>query len=135
MSDPRVAAIPVAERDEPLVDVRGAGLLVDDRRYDPAGAFAYLRRGVLDRLLRAQKDMWRAGCSESRTSGSGRRLGETEQRQRSHRAPSRPHNLKPDPERPLRELPVLTPTVGSGASVRCPATGPSHMAVRDFSQR
>ncbi|MFD7013999.1 M15 family metallopeptidase [Streptomyces sp. NPDC059928] len=54
MSDPRVAAIPVAECDEPLVDVRGAGLLVDDRKYDPAGAFAHLRRGVLDRLLRAQ---------------------------------------------------------------------------------
>ncbi|MEU9700227.1 M15 family metallopeptidase [Streptomyces sp. NPDC047981] len=53
MSDPRVAAVPVVECDEPLVDVRGT-LLVDDRRSDPTGAFAHLRQGVLDRLLHAQ---------------------------------------------------------------------------------
>ena len=53
MSDRRVAAIPVADCGEPLVDVRGT-LLVDDRRADPAGAFAHLRQGVLDRLLYAQ---------------------------------------------------------------------------------
>lgn len=53
MSDPRVAAIPVEDCGEPLVDVR-RNLLVDDRRSDPAGAFAQLRQGVLDRLLHAQ---------------------------------------------------------------------------------
>ncbi|AYV31888.1 D-alanyl-D-alanine dipeptidase [Streptomyces sp. ADI95-16] len=55
MSDPKVAAIPVAECGERLVDVRAAGsLLVDARKQDPADAFAYLREGVLERLLRAQ---------------------------------------------------------------------------------
>src|SRR5262249_17895473 len=34
-----------------------------------------------------------AGGLPNRTSGSGRRLGETERRQRRHRAPRRPHNL------------------------------------------
>ncbi|MFF5969933.1 M15 family metallopeptidase [Streptomyces sp. NPDC012769] len=53
MSDPRVAAIPVVDCGDTLVDVRGH-LLVDERRSDPAGAFAQLRRGVLDRLLHAQ---------------------------------------------------------------------------------
>ncbi|MDX3025660.1 M15 family metallopeptidase [Streptomyces acidiscabies] len=53
MSDPRVAAIPVADCDEPLVDVRGT-LLVDDRRADTTGSYAHLRRGVLDRLVHAQ---------------------------------------------------------------------------------
>lgn len=54
MSDPRVAAIPVVDCGEPLVDVRGTTLLVDERRSDPAGAFAHLRQGVLDRLLHAE---------------------------------------------------------------------------------
>ncbi|MCX5427421.1 M15 family metallopeptidase [Streptomyces sp. NBC_00257] len=55
MSDPRVAAIPVAECGERLVDVRRSGsLLVDARQQDPADAFAYLRGGVLGRLLKAQ---------------------------------------------------------------------------------
>ncbi|WP_446217592.1 hypothetical protein [Micromonospora sp. IBHARD004] len=55
MSDPRVAAIPVAECGERLVDVRrGGSLLVATRKQDPAGAFAYLRKGVLEQLLRAQ---------------------------------------------------------------------------------
>ncbi|MFD7865097.1 M15 family metallopeptidase [Streptomyces sp. NPDC059783] len=53
MSDPRVAAVPVADCGEPLVDVRGT-LLVDDRRADAIGAYAHLRRGVLDRLVLAQ---------------------------------------------------------------------------------
>ncbi|MFG2456019.1 M15 family metallopeptidase [Streptomyces sp. NPDC048523] len=54
MSDTRVAAVPVEENGEPLVDVRGH-LLVDDRKHeDSLGAEVYLRRGVLDRLLRAQ---------------------------------------------------------------------------------
>ncbi|MCX4807672.1 MULTISPECIES: M15 family metallopeptidase [unclassified Streptomyces] len=55
MSDPRVAAIPVAENGEPLADARASGdLLLDDRRADPAHAFAHLRSSVLDRLLHAQ---------------------------------------------------------------------------------
>ncbi|MCG7522952.1 D-alanyl-D-alanine carboxypeptidase family protein [Streptomyces sp. OfavH-34-F] len=53
MSDPRVAAIPVADCGEPLVDVRGT-LLVDDRRADSTGSYVHLRRGVLDRLVHAQ---------------------------------------------------------------------------------
>lgn len=53
MSDPRVAAIPVADCGEPLMDVRGT-LLVDDRRADATGAYAHLRHGVLDRLGHAQ---------------------------------------------------------------------------------
>ncbi|MEU1284855.1 M15 family metallopeptidase [Kitasatospora sp. NPDC005856] len=55
MSDPKVAAIPVAHRAEQLLDVRsGNGLLVDERKQDGTGAFAHLRAGVLDRLLDAQ---------------------------------------------------------------------------------
>jgi zinc D-Ala-D-Ala dipeptidase len=55
MSDPKVAAIPVTECGERLVDVRrGGSLLVDARKQDPADAFAYLRDGVLNRLLKAQ---------------------------------------------------------------------------------
>lgn len=56
MSDPKVAAMPVAECGEPLVDVRrGNSLLSDARRQDPAGAYAYLREGVVERLTRAQE--------------------------------------------------------------------------------
>ncbi|MGW2278597.1 M15 family metallopeptidase [Streptomyces sp. NPDC001770] len=55
MSDPAVAAIPVVECGEPLVDVRRDGrLLVDPRKQDPADAFAHLREGVLERLVEAQ---------------------------------------------------------------------------------
>ncbi|WP_445527769.1 M15 family metallopeptidase [Streptomyces cyslabdanicus] len=55
MSDPKIAAIPVAECGERLVDVRrGDSLLVDTRKQDPADAFAYLREGVLGRLVKAQ---------------------------------------------------------------------------------
>ncbi|MBB5939759.1 M15 family metallopeptidase [Streptomyces zagrosensis] len=55
MSDPKVAAIPVVDCGERLVDVRlGGSLLVDVRRQDPSGAFAYVREGVLERLLTAQ---------------------------------------------------------------------------------
>ncbi|ALV31740.1 M15 family metallopeptidase [Streptomyces sp. CdTB01] len=54
MSDPRVAAVPVEDNGEPLVDVRGA-LLVDDRKHeDSRGAEVLLRRGVLERLRTAQ---------------------------------------------------------------------------------
>ncbi|WP_411103144.1 M15 family metallopeptidase [Streptomyces sp. cmx-4-9] len=54
MSDPRVAAVPVRDNGQPLTDVRAAGVLVDGRRSDPAGAFAQLRTGVVERLLHAQ---------------------------------------------------------------------------------
>ncbi|KOU61748.1 dipeptidase [Streptomyces sp. MMG1533] len=54
MSDPRVAAVPVDECGERLVDVSGC-LPVDDRKHkDSHGAELHLRQGVLDRLLRAQ---------------------------------------------------------------------------------
>ncbi|GAA1914920.1 M15 family metallopeptidase [Streptomyces durmitorensis] len=55
MSDPKVAAVPVRECGEPLVDVRHDGaLLVDTRAQDTDDAFARLREGVLARLLHAQ---------------------------------------------------------------------------------
>ncbi|MEU7022583.1 M15 family metallopeptidase [Streptomyces sp. NPDC046203] len=55
MSDPKIAAIPVVECGERLVDVRrGDSLLVDTREQDPADVFAYLREGVLERLVKAQ---------------------------------------------------------------------------------
>ncbi|MEU2079330.1 M15 family metallopeptidase [Streptomyces sp. NPDC013489] len=59
MSDPKVAAVPVRECGEQLVDVRrGGALLVDERkRQGSAGAFAHLREGVLDRLLIAQAQL------------------------------------------------------------------------------
>ncbi|MGW5124508.1 M15 family metallopeptidase, partial [Streptomyces sp. NPDC004069] len=56
MSDPKVAAIPVAECGERLVDVRrGSTLLIDSRKQDPADAYAYLREGVVERLVKAQE--------------------------------------------------------------------------------
>jgi D-alanyl-D-alanine dipeptidase len=55
MSDPKIVALPVQECGERLVDVRrGGSLLVDARKEDPSGAFARLREGVHDRLLKAQ---------------------------------------------------------------------------------
>ncbi|WP_234307627.1 MULTISPECIES: M15 family metallopeptidase [unclassified Streptomyces] len=54
MSDPRVAAIPVQERGEVLLDTRAHGLRVDDRKQDAAGAWAHVRQGVLTRLQQAQ---------------------------------------------------------------------------------
>lgn len=54
MSDPRVAAIPVRECGEPLVDVRDRGFRVDPRKHDPLGAFAHVREGVLVRLEHAR---------------------------------------------------------------------------------
>ena len=54
MSDARVAAVPVEECGERLVDVRDF-LLVDERKHkDSHGAETHLRQGVLDRLLAAQ---------------------------------------------------------------------------------
>ncbi|MEU2572281.1 M15 family metallopeptidase [Streptomyces anulatus] len=59
MSDPRVACVPVHECGERLMDVRRDGsLLVDERKWtDSAGAFAHLREGVLDRLLKAETEL------------------------------------------------------------------------------
>jgi len=55
LSDPLIAATPVVESGEPLVDLRAfPSLLVDSRKQDPAGAWARLRAGVRDRLLVAQ---------------------------------------------------------------------------------
>ncbi|WP_274915859.1 nitrilase-related carbon-nitrogen hydrolase [Streptomyces sp. WZ-12] len=64
MADPVVAAVPVRECGEPLVDVRTAAprLLADDvtaveAGADGGGAFRYLREGVLRRLLAAQETL------------------------------------------------------------------------------
>ncbi|MFD8324847.1 M15 family metallopeptidase [Streptomyces lydicus] len=59
MADPLVAAVPVKECGEPLVDVRTAapGLLVAEDRTDDSGAYAQLREGVLRRLLAAQQEL------------------------------------------------------------------------------
>ncbi|MET9734414.1 M15 family metallopeptidase [Streptomyces sp. NPDC006458] len=58
MSDPEIAAIPVADCGEPLVDVRLDGsLVVDVRQEDAPGAFAHLREGVLARLVKAQAQL------------------------------------------------------------------------------
>ncbi|GAB2442594.1 M15 family metallopeptidase [Streptomyces incanus] len=54
MSDRRVAAIPVQDCGEDLVDVRAHGLRVDDRKRDEAGAYAHVRQSVLSQLLHAQ---------------------------------------------------------------------------------
>lgn len=54
MSDPKVAAVPVADCGEPLLDVRlREPFPVDLRRQDDLGSFARLREGVLARLLKA----------------------------------------------------------------------------------
>jgi zinc D-Ala-D-Ala dipeptidase len=58
MADARVAAVPIVDCGENLVDVAADHqLLVDDRNADPDGAFTLLRRGVYDRLLKAQAQL------------------------------------------------------------------------------
>ncbi|MEV4502583.1 M15 family metallopeptidase [Streptomyces klenkii] len=54
MCDPAVAAIPIQECDERLVDVRGSDLLVGHSRQDAAGAYAHVRANIFERLLMAQ---------------------------------------------------------------------------------
>lgn len=55
LSDPRVAALPVLECGEPLVDLRGTGAVrVDDRLADALGAHAHVRLSVVDLLITAQ---------------------------------------------------------------------------------
>ncbi|WP_280672249.1 MULTISPECIES: M15 family metallopeptidase [unclassified Kitasatospora] len=54
MADPRVAAIPVTECGEDLLDLRTSGFLdVDTRKADPDGYFAQVREGVAQRLAEA----------------------------------------------------------------------------------
>ncbi|WNV86386.1 M15 family metallopeptidase [Umezawaea sp. Da 62-37] len=56
LSDPRVAALPVRECDEPLVDLRGIpAIRVDGRLADGLGAYAHVRLSVADRLIAAQR--------------------------------------------------------------------------------
>ncbi|MGC5053527.1 M15 family metallopeptidase [Micromonospora sp. DT48] len=56
LCDPRVAAVPGADDGEPLVDLREVPeLRLDERAADPIGAYARLRRPVVDRLLTAQR--------------------------------------------------------------------------------
>jgi D-alanyl-D-alanine dipeptidase len=55
LSDRRVAATPVAENGEPLVDARQVpALRVDPRQADEDGSYAHVRADVLRRLLLAQ---------------------------------------------------------------------------------
>ncbi|WP_433531584.1 M15 family metallopeptidase [Micromonospora sp. CA-263727] len=55
LCDPRVAAVPGFDDGEPLIDVRAIpDLRLDERAADPAGAYARLRKGVVERLLAAQ---------------------------------------------------------------------------------
>jgi D-alanyl-D-alanine dipeptidase len=56
MSDPKIAAIPVEDCGEPLVDLRThEPFLVDERLRDAAGAYAHLREGVALRLAKAHE--------------------------------------------------------------------------------
>ncbi|MFF1712216.1 M15 family metallopeptidase [Streptomyces sp. NPDC058268] len=55
MSDRRVTTVAVQECGERLVNIREHGAIqVDLRKQDTDGAFAFLREGVLERLLHAQ---------------------------------------------------------------------------------
>ncbi|MFD4479496.1 M15 family metallopeptidase [Streptomyces sp. NPDC058471] len=56
MSDPRIAAVPVQDCGEDLVDIRVSGAFhVDERKHDPNGHYAHVRQGVFDRLQHAQQ--------------------------------------------------------------------------------
>jgi D-alanyl-D-alanine dipeptidase len=55
LSDERVAAVPVEESGEPLVDLRTVPeLRVDTRQSDTDGSYAYVRSSLAQRLLTAQ---------------------------------------------------------------------------------
>ena len=55
LSDRSVAAVPVLESGEDLLDLHvNGGLLIDTRKQDADGAWSRLRSGVLERLLVAQ---------------------------------------------------------------------------------
>ena len=54
MADPRVAAVPIRDAGEELLDVRDCEMLrVSSLQADAAGAFAQVRTEVLDRLVNA----------------------------------------------------------------------------------
>jgi D-alanyl-D-alanine dipeptidase len=58
LCDPRIAAVSAADDGDPLVDLRSVpDLRLDDRAADPDGAYAWLRRGVVERLLTAQRSL------------------------------------------------------------------------------
>jgi D-alanyl-D-alanine dipeptidase len=58
LCDGRIAAVPVRECGEPLVDLRAvADVDLDDRQADPAGAYARVRLGTLGRLRLAQRTL------------------------------------------------------------------------------
>ncbi|MFG1946728.1 M15 family metallopeptidase [Nonomuraea sp. NPDC048826] len=58
LSDERIAAVPVRECGEPLVDLRSLeSVRVDGRQADDAGAFAHVRQSVADRLVAAQTQL------------------------------------------------------------------------------
>ncbi|AWS43163.1 M15 family metallopeptidase [Streptosporangium sp. 'caverna'] len=55
LSDPRIAAVPIKECGEPLVDLRTLeAIRVDQRLADHEGAYAHIRLSVADRLVAAQ---------------------------------------------------------------------------------
>ncbi|GAB7043759.1 MULTISPECIES: M15 family metallopeptidase [Catenuloplanes] len=56
LSDPVVAAVVLGENGEELVDAREV-LRVDERAAEESGRFALLRRGVIERLLKAQAEL------------------------------------------------------------------------------
>lgn len=56
LGDDRIAAVPVRDCGDPLVDLRlVVELEVDDRQADPDGWYARVRSGVADRLLAAHR--------------------------------------------------------------------------------
>ena len=58
LSDGRVAAVPLIDNGEVLVDLRELPLLqVDPRRQEATGAYARVRRGVVSRLLQARTQL------------------------------------------------------------------------------
>ena len=58
LSDPRIAAMPVEDCAEPLVDLRTEKVIrVDGRLADAAGAYAHVRLSVADRLTAAQTQL------------------------------------------------------------------------------
>jgi zinc D-Ala-D-Ala dipeptidase len=58
LSDPRIAATAVADSAEPLVDLRKVPeLQLDGRQASESGAYAWLREGVVQRLLDAQASL------------------------------------------------------------------------------
>ncbi|CAM5637793.1 D-alanyl-D-alanine dipeptidase [Streptomyces spiroverticillatus] len=57
MADPKIAAIPVEDCGEPLVDVREFGLELRPEQVEDGEPYALLRSGVVERLLRAQDSL------------------------------------------------------------------------------